>query len=218
MATVCGWMMNPGIARWRRSASTLSSRTASTRPITRSLYGCTIVFVGDDAQAVFALGAQQDLVGDRRCRAWPTVLPRRSASDRNRAASASRTAQHFPELVVRHRHRHRRATRRGVFDAAQTDVRVAAGDALVDRAERDVLELRLCGRSPAASSAAISTSNPTRRSGCDGSASTNGAPPSGSPAQRSTLGCAEATFDAAPASHRSEHDESEGRIRSRELE
>src|SRR5262249_49398909 len=33
-----------------------------------------------------------------------------------------------------------------------------------------------------AKSSAISTSKPTSRSGCDGSASTNGAPPSGSPA------------------------------------
>src|SRR5919197_712107 len=39
---------------------------------------------------------------------------------------------------------------------------------------------------------AISTSKPTSRSGCRGSASTNGAPPSGSPAQRSTRGCAAA--------------------------
>src|SRR2546430_1796792 len=43
-----------------------------------------------------------------------------------------------------------------------------------------------------AKSSAISTSKPTRRSGRDGSASTNGAPPSGSPAQRRTLGCAAA--------------------------
>src|SRR3954468_412307 len=41
-----------------------------------------------------------------------------------------------------------------------------------------------------AKSSAISTSKPTRRSGRDGSASTNGAPPSGSPAQRRTRGCA----------------------------
>src|SRR5438067_3956575 len=43
-----------------------------------------------------------------------------------------------------------------------------------------------------AKSSAISTSKPTRRSGRDGSASTNGAPPSGSPAQRRTLGGAAA--------------------------
>src|SRR5580704_15047626 len=45
---------------------------------------------------------------------------------------------------------------------------------------------RNCGvrPTPAASSAATSTSNPVTRSGCEGSASTKGAPPSGSPAQR----------------------------------
>src|SRR5262245_28158137 len=41
-----------------------------------------------------------------------------------------------------------------------------------------------------ANRSAISTSNPTSRSGRDGSASTKGAPPSGSPAQRSTCGSA----------------------------
>src|SRR3954468_3179153 len=41
---------------------------------------------------------------------------------------------------------------------------------------------------PAASSPAISTSNPTTRSGCEGSASTKGAPPSGSPAHRKIRG------------------------------
>src|SRR5205807_827746 len=41
--------------------------------------------------------------------------------------------------------------------------------------------------SPRAIRFAISTSKPTRRSGCRGSASTNGAPPSGSPAHRKTL-------------------------------
>src|SRR5438045_9002547 len=45
---------------------------------------------------------------------------------------------------------------------------------------------------PEASRPAISTSKPARRSGRDGSASTNGAPPSGSPAQRRTLGGAAA--------------------------
>src|SRR4051794_33491142 len=44
---------------------------------------------------------------------------------------------------------------------------------------------------PCANSSAISTSNPTSRSGWDGSASTNGAPPSGSPAQRSATEGAE---------------------------
>src|SRR5437763_6570662 len=41
---------------------------------------------------------------------------------------------------------------------------------------------------PRASSAATSTSKPVTRSGCEGSASTNGAPPSGSPAHRRTRG------------------------------
>src|ERR1044071_5995888 len=40
--------------------------------------------------------------------------------------------------------------------------------------------------SPRAISSATSTSKPTTSSGCAGSASTNGAPPSGSPAQRKT--------------------------------
>src|SRR5258706_14097523 len=51
-----------------------------------------------------------------------------------------------------------------------------------------------------ASRPAISTSKPTRRSSREGSASTNGAPPSGSPAQRKTRGaCAATTLNAEPA-------------------
>src|SRR5262249_22188141 len=50
------------------------------------------------------------------------------------------------------------------------------------------------GRRPSdfAITSVISTSKPTSASGCEGSASTNGAPPSGSPAQRNGA-CAETT-------------------------
>ena len=50
-----------------------------------------VVFVRHGVQAVLALGAQQDLVGDRAAERRRRVLPRRSASVRKRAASASRT-------------------------------------------------------------------------------------------------------------------------------
>ena len=41
IATLSGCTVNPGMVRARRNARTLSSRTASRRPFTRSSYGCT---------------------------------------------------------------------------------------------------------------------------------------------------------------------------------
>ena len=100
-----------------------------------------VVVVRHRREAVLALGAQQDLVGDRaaeRADALAAQIGERAEPRRVGVADA----EHFAELVVRKRDRHRRAARRRVFDAAQADVGVAAGDALIDRAKRDVDELR----------------------------------------------------------------------------
>ena len=103
----------------------------------------------------------------------------------------------LPELVVRNRDRQPRAARGAVFDAAQTDVEVAARDRRIEGGEADLDEARRPVQA-AASSAAMSTSKPTTRVGSAGSASTNGAPPSASPPHRNSGVCA-AVFTATSA-------------------
>ena len=110
-------------------------------------------------------------------------------------------AQHLAELVVRHRDRHRGAARRRVLDAAQPDLGVAARDGLIDRVERHEHELR---RPAEAAREQIRDLDVEAHEhvGIVGLASTYGAPPSGSPAQRNGGADCAAADAAAPASTR----------------
>ena len=56
-------------------------------------------------------------------------------------------AQHLAKLIIRKRHRVAGPARGRVFDAAQSDVGVAAGDGLIDRRERDLDEAGLAAES-----------------------------------------------------------------------
>ncbi len=101
-----------------------------------------VVIVRDRLDAEFALGAQQNLVGDRSCeRADPPAAQIRERAEARRVAVAH--AEHFAKLIVRDRRRHGGATRGSVLDAAQADLSVAALDGLVDRSKCDVDKARL---------------------------------------------------------------------------
>ena len=132
----------PGMRRIERSASTLSSSTASTRPRRRSLYGCTSSSYETAVDAVLALrGVQQDLVRHRTAeRRDATAAQIRERAEALAVGGAHR--EHLAKLVVRHARGDHRAARRRVLDAVEPDVEVAAHGGLVERCERDLDELR----------------------------------------------------------------------------
>ena len=102
-----------------------------------------VVRHGDDA--VVALGRQQNLVGDRaaeRADAPPAQIGERAKVSGVGVADA----QDFAELVVRKRDGIAGPPRGRVFDAAQADVRVAAGNRLIDRCKGDLDEARLAAK------------------------------------------------------------------------
>ena len=140
-------MVKPPSVRRRRSARTLSSSTASTRPITRSLYGCTSSSYetarrpcSASARSRISYAIVPPSVADR----FPAEIGERPEAPRIGVADA----QHLPELVVRQRDRHRRAPHRRVFDPAQADIGVAPRDALIDQIEPHVDELGRAVRLP----------------------------------------------------------------------
>ena len=100
-----------------------------------------VVVVGHRRDAVLALGAEQDLVGDGPAeRGYPAAgeVFERAES----VAVGVANAQHLAELVVGDGDRHRRAAGRRVLDAAQPDLGVAARHRLVDGGVLDDHELR----------------------------------------------------------------------------
>ena len=100
-----------------------------------------VVVVRDGAEAVLALGAEQDVVRDRVAeRADGPAAEIGEGAQRRRVGVAD--AEHLAEFVVRHRDREHRPPRRRVFEAAQADVGVAADDRLHDRREGDRDEFR----------------------------------------------------------------------------
>ena len=79
--------------------------------------------------------AEQDFVGDRaaeRADAASSQIGQPAEAARVRVADR----EHFAERVVRNRRRHRGAARRRIFHPAQTDLRGAAFNGLIDRAVR----------------------------------------------------------------------------------
>ena len=106
-----------------------------------------IILVGDRLQPVVALGTQQDLVRDRAAERADLTASEVLERAKPRSVGVSH-AQDFAELVVRNRRCERRAPRRGVFDAAQPDLRVVAGDRLVDRSKRNRHEPRRSPETP----------------------------------------------------------------------
>ena len=100
-----------------------------------------VVVVRDRLDAVVALGPQQNLVRDRAAQRGDLAAAQIGERAEARHVRGP-DAQDFAELVVGNRQRQRGAARQRVFDAAQADVRVAPGDGLVDRRERDLDELR----------------------------------------------------------------------------
>ena len=100
-----------------------------------------VIVVRHRAEAVLALRAQQDFVRDRSAERADGLAPQiREGSNSSGVGVAH--AEHFSELVIRDRHRERGASGGRVFDAAHADVRVAAGDALIDGLVLDVQKLR----------------------------------------------------------------------------
>ena len=148
---------------------------------------------------------EQDLVRDRpaeRADAAAAQIGERAEPRRIGVADA----QDLAELVVGNRRRQRGAARGRVFDAAQADVGVAAGDR-TDRSTRTRSEHEPRRASEASRDQLrdfdVEADQFVRVA--SGSASTNGAPPSGSPAHRSSRGVSahaqpESTIKAATAS------------------
>ena len=99
-----------------------------------------VVVVRHGAHPEIALGPQQDFVGDRAAERRDPLAAKIGEGSESRGVAVA-DAQHLAEFVVGQRDRHRRPPGRRVFDPAQADVGVAAGDALVDRIEADVEEL-----------------------------------------------------------------------------
>jgi hypothetical protein len=103
--------------------------------------GMDVVVVGHRLQSVLLLRAEEDFVGDgsaQRTDATALQIGKRVQP----ACVSIADRDHLTEGVVGNRRRHRRASRRRVFHAAQPDVRGAAFDRLVDRGVRDEEESR----------------------------------------------------------------------------
>ena len=127
--------------RIERSAITLSSSTASTRPFRRSSYGCT-----SSSYEIAATPCSRSAASSRSYAVVPPSVAMRRPRQIRERAEARRVGgahrEHLAKLVVRQRHGERRATRRRVLDAVERDVEVAARGGLVERCERDLDELR----------------------------------------------------------------------------
>ena len=149
--------------RIERSAITLSSSTASTRPFKRSSYGCT-----SSSYETGSMPCSRSATSSSSYAVVPPSVATRRPRRVGERAKARRVGgahrEHLAKLVVRQRHGERRAPRRRVLDAVERDVEVAARSGLVERRERDLDELRRRPSSLAMSSA-ISTSKPTHARG-----------------------------------------------------
>ncbi len=124
-----------------RLATTLSSSTASMRPSSRSLYGCTSSSYDTGVRSVLRLGRPEDLVGlcgHQRANVMAGEIGKRPKTILVGATDCQRLA----EPVIGNRVCHARAPRRALLEAAESNPEVAAEQRLVDRREGDVREPR----------------------------------------------------------------------------
>ena len=144
-----------------------------------------VVVVRDGNELRASLLVEQDLIRGRRRRACRRAGRRGPTSVRNRSRSAGRTASTSRNSKYGIVSDVALAQLRAVFDAghARCRSRRARPTGSIDAHAT----CTNCGRrpSPRAIMSAISTSKPRTRDGSAASASTNGAPPSASPPQRS---------------------------------
>ena len=105
-----------------------------------------VIFVGDGDDAVVALGREQNFVRDRA--AERANAPAAQVGERTKLSGVCGSdTQHLAKLIIRKGDRVAGPARGRVFDAAQPDVGVAAGNRLIDRRERDLDEAGLAAES-----------------------------------------------------------------------
>jgi hypothetical protein len=90
---------------------------------------------------MLAFGCEEDLVSDRAAERAHPAAPQIGKRPQLLGVGCA-DAEHLVELIIRMRHRIRDAPRRRVLDAAEADLRVSAGDRLIDRGKCHLDELR----------------------------------------------------------------------------